>query len=84
MLPRDVKCPHCGAEIDHGCHSSKTRWYPAKTHKKRWLAVGVAAPTYDQRHADYEDGCKRDLKISERVFRELLEREKASRGKVLQ
>lgn len=74
MLPRDVVCPECAAKIGQGCHSKGKPWFSARTHMKRWHAIGIHEPTDNQRHADYEDGVERDFKIRERVFRELRER----------
>jgi len=67
-LPRDVPCPHCGADIDWGCTtvSHTGRWRSA-THAKRWKAVGIAKPDADDLHRDYRDGKDRDQRLNDRA-----------------
>lgn len=69
-FPRDVECPHCGAKVDHGCFSDSLsgRW-AAKTHAKRWKAIGVAKPDVDDWHRAYLDGKKRDGVLLDAAYR---------------
>ena len=71
-LPREVECPRCGAKVGHGCTTvSRTGLWRAKTHIKRWKAIGIDKPDMDDLHRNYCDGQDRDFEINQRAYEAL-------------
>lgn len=73
MLPRDIECPFCHAEIGQGCWTSGMR-PRSNVHVARWLAIGIDEPTDEQLWDNYQDQIERDNEIRKRVFKEMRER----------
>ncbi len=53
-MPMSIPCPHCGAGAGRACVSRNSS-YGAKTHQKRWAAIGIKHPTLNDLERDWLD-----------------------------